>query len=49
MARILIIDDDRDVRALYGLMLEREGHLVLDAGDAGTRGCGSSRRRGLIW
>jgi len=33
LARILIIDDDGDVRDLYRQMLEREGHLVLDAGD----------------
>lgn len=33
MARILIIDDDVEIRLLLRKMLEREGHEVVEAGD----------------
>ncbi len=34
MARILVIDDDDDVRVMLRHMLERAGHEVVDTGDA---------------
>ena len=33
MARILIIDDDADIRGLYTRILEQAGHLVIEASD----------------
>jgi CheY-like chemotaxis protein len=38
MARILVIDDDNEVRGMVKRMLEREGHQVIEAadGNAGT-------------
>ena len=33
MARILIIDDEEDVRAALVHILERDGHMVVEAGD----------------
>lgn len=33
MAKILIVDDDGDVRTLYSLCLLRRGHCILTAGD----------------
>ena len=35
--RILLIEDNRDAREIYRMMLELEGHLVLEAGE-GHRG-----------
>jgi DNA-binding response OmpR family regulator len=32
MARILIVEDDADLRLLYRIMLEQKGYEVLDAG-----------------
>jgi DNA-binding response OmpR family regulator len=39
MARILVIDDDRDVREMLRRILEHDGHEVIEAsnGEAGVR------------
>ena len=44
MARVLVIDDESDVRWLLRLTLEREGHEVLLADD-GLRGVGVAQRQ----
>jgi twitching motility two-component system response regulator PilH len=33
MAKILIVDDDKDVVALVGFLLDREGHAIYTASD----------------
>ena len=45
MARILIIDDDADIRQPVRLQLEKEGHVVDEAGDgaAGVALCRQER------
>jgi CheY-like chemotaxis protein len=35
MARILVVDDERDVVLLIKFMLEKDGHVVLSAHDGG--------------
>lgn len=35
MARILVVDDERDVVTLIKFMLEKDGHLVIPAYDGG--------------
>lgn len=35
MARILVVDDERDVVLLIKFMLEKDGHIVLTAHDGG--------------
>jgi two-component system alkaline phosphatase synthesis response regulator PhoP len=35
MARILVVDDERDVVMLIKFMLEKDGHMVLTAHDGG--------------
>jgi len=42
MARILIVEDDEDVRALIGHKLRRAGHDVTEAGD-GEEGLASAK------
>jgi CheY-like chemotaxis protein len=44
VARVLVIDDESDVRWLLRLTLEREGHEVLLADD-GLRGVGVAQRQ----
>jgi CheY-like chemotaxis protein len=44
VARVLVIDDESDVRWLLRLTLEREGHDVLLADD-GLRGVGVAQRQ----
>jgi CheY-like chemotaxis protein len=44
LARVLVIDDEPDVRWLLRLTLEREGHEVLLADD-GLRGVGMAQRQ----
>lgn len=45
MAKILTIDDDEAIRALFNLYLQRLGHEVLEAGDgqAGIAACRAAR------
>jgi CheY-like chemotaxis protein len=33
MARILLVDDEPDIRVLTRMMLEKTGHNVVEAGD----------------
>jgi DNA-binding response OmpR family regulator len=49
MARILVIDDDRQIRSLLRRMLERNGHEVVEAED-GTKGLAAfaARRPHLV-
>jgi CheY-like chemotaxis protein len=48
--RILVIDDDRDIRGIVGMVLEAEGHEVTTAGDgiAGLEQLRAGRRPSLI-
>jgi len=49
MARVLVIDDDQQIRSMIAKMLERDGHEVLVAADgvAGLR-CFRSDRADLV-
>ena len=44
MARILLVDDERDVVTLIKFMLEKDGHLVAAAYDGGVALAKRSRK-----
>ena len=55
MAKILIIDDEADMRFALRMLLERSGHTVVEAGD-GARfpfplpaGCRADGKRKWVW
>lgn len=45
---ILIIDDEKEIRALIGIYLTNEGYNVLKAADA-LRGWNTWKRKRFIW
>lgn len=48
MAQILVVDDDADTRDALGLLLEEEGHQVVEAQD-GLRALNLLRRTSFRW